>query len=80
MKRPTPLIKQMKVTECRILRTSSDPAKEGCTKCAQSVITMPANQKPIPNLTNLFITRSLSYCFLSHSSKQPFAIKIMLSP
>ena len=45
----------MKVTECRILRVRSDSAKDGCTKCAQSVVVMPANQKPIPNLVSLFI-------------------------
>lgn len=56
MKRPMPFMKQMKVRECRILRVRSDPTKDGCTKCAQSVVTMPAIQKPIPNLVNLFIT------------------------
>lgn len=55
MKRPKPLMKQMKASECRILRVRSDSMKDGDTKCVQSIVTALANQKPIPNLVNLFI-------------------------
>lgn len=66
MKRPIPLIKQMKVIECRILRVRSDSMKDGDTKCPQSIAIAPANQKPIPNLVNLFIIRSNPRHVLNH--------------
>ncbi len=71
MKSPRPLIKQMKARECRILRVRSDSMKDDDTKCVQNIDTPLANQKPIPNLVNLFIIRSILHYVLNRSIPCP---------
>ena len=82
MKKPRPLMKQMKARECRILIVRSDSIRDDGTKCVQTIATALDNQKAKPNLVNLFIIQSFSYYFLSHpypnnftESKNRFFIK-----
>ena len=66
MKRPMPFMKQIKAMECRILIVKSDSIKVDDAKCVQNIDTPLANQKPIPNLVNLFIIPSNPYHVLNH--------------
>jgi|GEM_PF-6500918 len=58
-------MKKIKARECRILIVKSDSIKDDDTKCVQNIATALDNQKPIPNLVNRFIIRSIRYYSIS---------------